>query len=472
MITGYDCPIIAFYLVFILLMMPMAHSSRLRFAPLLCRGIIVTLLGMLFCCGARAGQMTDSLAFGNADSEQSHSLKSATSDTITHGGLDESARRLLPLDPPTWEGGSVSFTMKVDPNQQNYFTSRFWGSEANENRLILFCQGKQIGWRHLGEVDILEFGQDDASPPYNGRFYYTTSPLPLEMTRGKSELHFEIRCTGQTWAYGTTFAQYQKTMIHPTRGIYRVYTHTDGFFSPPIDEKQGSPPSDPPVRSTPGAEVLEHLKQRINDQIARFLGSEKPLNQMQMQFLTRAYHVKWSAAYESPKVIEQAIKELDNSFETYRRNPRFAASDPATPNADWFGLGPSGDIVRYLKDELAGALDQQIDDGNGGGKTTPPNDLFGDAPGEPRLASPASAALYTSQSMITDLYVYAANRGVEAIDPPHATASGGPTSSDISTNRSVFSHGATATPAATAPPKRAAEIGASARIISSSHPKA
>ena len=51
MITGYDCPIIAFYLVFILLMMPMAHSSRLRFAPLLCRRIIVTLLGMLFCCG-------------------------------------------------------------------------------------------------------------------------------------------------------------------------------------------------------------------------------------------------------------------------------------------------------------------------------------------------------------------------------------------------------------------------------------
>ena len=71
--------------------------------------------------------MTDSLTFGNADSEQSHTLKAASSDTITHGGLDESARRLLPLDPPTWEGGSVSFTMKVDPNQQNYFTARFWG---------------------------------------------------------------------------------------------------------------------------------------------------------------------------------------------------------------------------------------------------------------------------------------------------------------------------------------------------------
>jgi hypothetical protein len=49
-----------------------------------------------------------------------------------------------------------------------------------------------------------------------------------------------VRSTGRIWGYGTNFEQYQKPMTEPTRGIYALYTHTDGCFVPPDGEKQGA----------------------------------------------------------------------------------------------------------------------------------------------------------------------------------------------------------------------------------------
>ena len=72
-----------------------------------------------------------------------------------------------------------------------------------------------------------------------------------------SQKTFEIRASGRLWGYGTTFEQYQQKMAEPSRGIYRVYTHTDGCFVPPADEPQGVAVIDPPVRKTPGAAVKD-----------------------------------------------------------------------------------------------------------------------------------------------------------------------------------------------------------------------
>ena len=333
-------------------------------------------------------------------------------------GVQTCALPIFPLQDVSWQGGGIAVKLKVDPQKQNYFTARFWGGEANENRLILFCEGKQIGYRHLGDIDILEFGQDDEAPPFTGRWFYTTSPLPIAMTQGKTELSFEIRSTGHTWAYGTTFQSYQKPMTHPTRGIYAAYTHTDGCFVPPADEKQGDVPTNVPVRSSPGPEVLDRLKDRVNAEINREISGENPLIQMQMQFLARAYHVKWSAAYHNPKVIEREIQCLDNIFAMYRANPRLARSDPATWNADWFGLGPSGDVVRYLADQLRPVLDQEIDDPKGGKITR--RAAYSEMLVASRDWHRQHRRMYTNQSMINDLYMYAAHRGIAAIDPAHA----------------------------------------------------
>lgn len=373
---------------------------------------------LLTTAGAVGAQPLDTLTFGNTASEQSHQLTAMQSDIVT-GGLGDAARRLLPLATPTWKGGQVAFTMKVDPAQLNYMTVRFWGSEGSENRLLIFCEGKQVGYRHIGDVEILDFGNEGGAPPYNGRFFYKTSPLPLAMTRGKSALRFEIRSTGRIWGYGMTFEQYQKTMTEPTRGIYRAYTHTDGYFVPPAEEKQGAAPVNPPVRAEPGPEVLDALKTRVNGEVNNLLRPDRSLNQMQILFLSRAYYVPWTAAYQNPKTLDRVLTGLDGIFAAYRANPKLAQSDPATPNADWFGLGPSGNVLSLLAAPLRPRLDETIADGAGGQITRRA------AYGEMLLASRdwhrENRRQYTNQSMINDLYgIYLSNRGLAVVDPAKA----------------------------------------------------
>jgi hypothetical protein len=306
---------------------------------------------------ARADAPLDTLIFGTLASESAHELIAEHSDTVT-GGLNETARRLLPTgeqDPnKSWEGGRVLFTLKVDPAKLNYVTIRLWGSDVTQDRLILFCEGKQVGYHHIGDVDILDFGSDIGEPGYNGRFFYNTEPLPRALTRGKSELHFEIRSIGQIWGYGDTFARYQKPMTEPTRGIYRIYTSAgDGCFVPPADEKQGEAPTNPPVRQTPGPETLDALKSRVSREVQGMLTGTKPLNQMQMELLARAYAVSWTPAYHNTTAIARVLEGLDTLFAAYRTNPHLAESDPVTPNPDWFGVGPAGDTIRLLADPFA-----------------------------------------------------------------------------------------------------------------------
>lgn len=360
--------------------------------------------------------IVDSLTFGDLRSEHKHHFFAEHSDTIT-GGLGEPARRLLPLEPQSWEGGKMSFTMKVDPARPNYFTIKLWGDDQTQNRLILFGEGKQIGYRHESDIEILDHGTEDR--PYNGRFYYRTSPLPLEMTSGKTQLSFEIRSSGAIWAYGQTFEQFQKTMTEPTRGLYRVYTHTDGFFTPPANEKQGAAPTNPPTRKTPGPEVLDALKERVNTEIDKLLARPTPLNnQMHMQFLAKTYGVKWTRAYRNPQVVPGIIAGMDALFLAHRQNPKLVENEPATPNPDWFGFGPMGHAIALLSEPIKPALDEPITDEKGGPVTRRA------AYAEMLRASVdylrTHRRQYTNQSMIVDLNIAASNRGLQVVDPATA----------------------------------------------------
>jgi hypothetical protein len=307
--------------------------------------------------------LLDSLVFGNSQSEKSHNFSGPNS-AIIIGGLKESGRQLKPLEPMSWEGDECLLRLKLT-TKNKIFTIRLWGSDVSNSRLILFLEGKQIGYHHLGDIDILDFGSDSGEPAYNDRFFYNTCPLPVDMTKSKSALHFEIRSIGRIWGYGTTFEQYQKNMTDSSRGIYRVYTHTDGFFNPPPDDKQGNPPANPPVRSSPGQEVMDKVKERVNKEINNLLHSASPLNEMQLQFLSKAYYVKWTNAYNYSKTVEQVMKSINHIFTLYRNDTSYAHSASGTSNPDWVGLGPCGNAVWVLADQLKPFLHQDIDDGKG-----------------------------------------------------------------------------------------------------------
>ncbi|MBC7783432.1 MAG: hypothetical protein H7144_06285, partial [Burkholderiales bacterium] len=261
-----------------------------------------------------ATSTVDVIVFGDPASETQHSAVAELSESAK-GALEEPSRRLLPPAETGWEGGKVAFKLKVDPEKPNYFTAKFWGSESSPSRLMLHCEGKQIGYRHLGDIDILDFGSENEGGGYPGRFYYNTSPLPLELTRGKREVQFEIRANGPIWGYGQTFDKYQKPMTQASRGIYRAATHTDGFYAPAADEKQGAAPR-ATIRTAPGPEVLDEAKKRVNGALTGMLKSGRPLNQMEVQFLARAYFVKWTVAHEKQAAVDQVVRGVD---ELYKR---------------------------------------------------------------------------------------------------------------------------------------------------------
>ena len=118
------------------------------------KGIFIAILYLFVTLQGVAQQtIKDVIIFANNTSEKAHQLSAGKSKTIV-GGLKESARIILPKDTDSWEGGRISFVMKVDPEKQNYFTVRFWGSDKDKSMILLFCEGKQVGYRHLGLADI------------------------------------------------------------------------------------------------------------------------------------------------------------------------------------------------------------------------------------------------------------------------------------------------------------------------------
>jgi hypothetical protein len=362
-----------------------------------------------------AAPILDTLTFGDGASETNHALVASHSEVI-RGALNEPARILLPQPDPAWLGGSLAFTLQVDPQRQNYFTVRLSGSDATQNQLVLFCEGQQVGYRHLGDIEILDIGGEE--PAFPGRFIYNTTPLPLALTRGKTNLNFEIRSYGPTWGYTGDFEKFQKPLAGPTRGLYKIYSHTDETFVPSTDEKQGASPAAFPVRNAPGPEVLDKVKARVDGEVKKYLASKSPLNQPQMQFLANAYFVKWTSAFQNPQAVAQVLKSLDATFVAYRQNPKLAQADPTTYNPEWFGLGMAGNALQLLSEQLKPFLDEEISDG---GKKISRRAAYSEMFIASRDWHRQHRRLYTNQTMINDLFgIYLCNRAVEVVDPANA----------------------------------------------------
>lgn len=323
------------------------------------------------------------------------------------GGLGRPARRLLPNAVESWEGGRVAFTMRVDPDRQTYLTAVYWGSDIDPNQLVLFCEGRQVGYRHLGDIDVL--GPSGDAPPLPGRFHCVTTPLPQSLTGGKDAVRLEIRASGPIWVYGKEFSRYQKPMQQPSRGIYEVATHTDPQFDPPADIPAKAPPPET-VCPAPGPEVLEAVKERVNRSLAGMLGSKKPLNQMQALLLARAWSVTWTKAFGNNRAVEQVIRSADDRHRAWREDAEKVWNDPATWNPGWFGLGPIAEAVRLLAEPIGARLDEKTPDG------TVRRDAWSAMFTASRDHLRAQRRWYTNQSLFIDTNIYRSHRAVAAID--------------------------------------------------------
>lgn len=382
-----------------------------------------------------SAEILDTITFGDTNSESAHQFSEIRSERIV-GGLGKRARRLLPLDPASYNGGSMTFKLKVDPEQQNYFTAKLWGSDKDEERgrLILYIDGLQVGYRHEGDHDVLN--QTDNEAIFQGRFLYQTVALPPLHTKGKTKVELKIEGLGRMWSYGSSFAQKQRSLTKPTRGIYRVYTHTNKRFMPDPSEKQGEAVT-PKVRpGGPGEELLTQMKVTVNNRLERLLGvsGDEAPSQEDMLLLAEAYHTSWTVAHRDDRVIAAIIRGGD----TYVRN---ANLDPR----NWMGAGPFGEAIARIGSNpgLMKALDEEIQvpaqlrgfrrrDRNGEGSTSENSTDMVRITRREAWARVLRASVdghrtrgrrsYTNQSMIVDYNIYAANRGLLVIDPTEALA--------------------------------------------------
>ena len=381
-----------------------------------------------------ASSVIDTLSIGSDVSEKSHGLLIEKAARVT-GGLDQPALQLLPGKSMSWKGGTMAFTLKVDPNEQNYLTVKLWGSDKGKGRLVLFANEFQVGYRSEGDYDALCQTDEEAEAP--GRFIYETVLLPPNLTKSKSHLTLKIRAEGWVWPYGSSFDQLQKPLTQPSRGIYGVYIHLNGCFVPPADERQGKMPM-LAVRPAPGMEVMGQSREIVTSRLTKLLTHPPSLSQItgrgesssakissqkseldkkqieqQMLLLARAYKASWTPGYKNPKALDQIVLCGDWVAKEFALFP----ATPEKPWSDWVGAGPLGQAIVEVWPDIGTRMEETIE-------------VLGIQTSRLEAWSKALRAsvdfwrthrrLYSNQSMIVDYNIYMANRALELINKSKA----------------------------------------------------
>lgn len=360
------------------------------------------------------GEIPDTLRLGDPVSEKQHKFRNERGGSkVVKGGLNEPARFLLPPPKPDPLGSSIHFTLKVDPNNTNYLTVKLWGEDTSRGRLTFYLDGKQLGYRHLGDYDLIAHSNGEANCA--GRFYYVTTLIPPDFTRDKTSISCEIRSLDGPVAPNASLEEYRKHIEAQSRGIYAVYSHTNCCFTPPTTEKQGRVPESLPLRSGPGPEAMERIKERICRESSGLLASDRPIDQVAASILARSSRLRWSSAFENAGVAEQVVKCGDWYYRRFVENPDMVHNFKETA---WPGLGPLGAAIRIVFKDIEGNLDEKIE--NGKGETIVRRDAWATMLRHNVDWHRSHRRMFTNQAMIIDMFIYHANRALALLDPKKA----------------------------------------------------
>ncbi len=367
---------------------------------------------------AQRDGLADQIVFGNPISDQRHDLILHHGKIIT-GGLRESAVRLLPLNPPADNGGYLTLTMRTNPVKRNYITCQFWGSDfgLERGRLILSCNGKQVGYQVQGDYNTLN-GAENAppAPPFADRFYYVTTPLPWRMTRGKKTVHLKIQAIGREWPYGSYWKQYQRVQKLPSLAMYRLFIHTNPFFVPPVGDQQATALPPAPVRTKPGYSAITRLKNAVNGYVRGVMRNKRmPDGMNHLDVLAKAYNTPWCLAYHQRAVLQRLIADIDlHAIAATKAANGHGGRWQAFSNAGWSTFGPAADAICRVYHDIGPYLHQEV---RVHGKTLPRFKLWGAALRSGRDYLEYHQRTYSNQCMIVEYNLYACNKALEHIDP-------------------------------------------------------
>ncbi len=387
------------------------------------------------------GQL-DTLVFGDVASESTHALKTAFSSVqaavapipsepstgpasdLQPGAFGLGVRRLLPRAPnPDYYGGAATFTMRVDPVKQNYFTVKTWGSDASTSWLVLNVNGFEVGWRHqyLATDEMIFMSSSGWLP---NRFVYRTERLPLSLTQGRSTVTVTLRSLGTIFYYAPpVYDLAQHRMSAPTAGLYQAYTHLGGYLDV-SGEKQGAAPQAMPAPApSPTAEAawLAAWRAKVDSLVSAKLAlAPGALISDDLQFLAEAYAVSGSAAYKNPAVVTQVLAAIDAMATEYAAAPSTYFASSFNFNAGWGGyFGPVGEAIRLLWPDLQGAMAATVAYGGSLGVVTRQT-AWSAALRASIDFGRANRKTITNQQMDAAWRTYMANRALLLVDPARA----------------------------------------------------
>ncbi|MBD2848116.1 S-layer homology domain-containing protein [Paenibacillus sp. IB182496] len=299
------------------------------------------------------GGALDLIVFGDPASEAAHDFQGARS-RIVSGFRGEPARVAEPAVPVAKTGGDLTFTMRVDPDQRNYFTVKLAGGDSNNGTTSMVnLNGEQIGYLRHGDYESLKsYGPPD-------QFYYFTVMLPLESTRGKETAELTIS-TANLW----------EDMTADSKPFYRAYTHTAAYLDV-ADEVQGSAPGEgraaadlkregltPQERQARVDAYMDGLASRFADYSSKVdggPGAKLSIIRYQDELKSYASMLKtdWSPA-DTPAQkragLERIFKTIDNHVKDYYGNVLLVLR--GGHQGDWGGYyGALGEAL-YLVEPL------------------------------------------------------------------------------------------------------------------------
>jgi hypothetical protein len=376
-------------------------------------------------------QVIDTISFGNTASETGHALI-ASNTKVLAGNLGQSATQCLVPATPNIYGGSLTFTINVDSVHRNYFTVKLWGGDdqvlTTAGRLYLYAiengVNYQVGYRHAG--DYMPLSVMGTKPPLPGRFFYSTTLLPLSFTHGKTSVTLKIVSTGQLYglgAGGPPNGDYQYYMTQPSRGIYKAYTHINPYLDV-SNEVQGTIPTTT-IMPTPTISVMQkggtyyndvnnYINNRLNTatSVTAFTTSD-------ILFLAKSYFVPNLSGYNNTAVITKVTALIDAFAADY-----YSDNAGVYGGADegWGGrYGNIGYAIYLLRNQMGNTLDLTANYGTNGGVKTH-RQAWGDILTASRDfgRTTRDARFITNQCLLADESIYRANKGLLALSDARA----------------------------------------------------
>ena len=378
----------------------------------------------------------DTIIFGNTSSEIAHAFVGPNTAVVNNTSVSptQTARRGLTNNPATVYGGALTFLLTVDPVRRNYFSVKLWGSDepvglsqdGDMGRLYLYVAATnfnaaanptnyyQVGYRHEGDYDPLNAA--GYKPPVAGRFFYSTTLLPLWMTQGRTNLTLTIQPGGRVYDLGSggpPSGNYQFNMFVNSRGIYQAYTHTEPVLNP-IGEVQGAAPATttrPNSGSTAGVATMSSGGAFWNKLNSAFNGllSKNPTNFSTGDVLNLALGysaTNFPIVYANSTVVTQVISALDFYATNYYANPSGSVNG-------WGGnFGNLGWAVDVLSRSnlLQGLLN--ITNNYGVGGSVSRRQAWGDMLLASRDYGRFNRNTLANQNLIANQNIYWANRGL------------------------------------------------------------